>query len=134
MRTVMLDNSGQGFSSAAYLVLGGASRLEDVNTVVGVSRNPAMPASLDRTTTGVGKWTVEQVVLTHGHSDHCAGGIGEAMRSRCPSHYFGHGAPLTERGTGRRRESRNVPAKAGGSGAARNGIGFRRRRRRGNAI
>jgi glyoxylase-like metal-dependent hydrolase (beta-lactamase superfamily II) len=72
MRIVMLENSGQMYTSQAYLVLGSASRLGDVNTLVDVGQDPAILASVARAPTGVGKWPVEQVVLTHGHSDHCA--------------------------------------------------------------
>ena len=72
MRIVILENSGQVYTSQVYLVLGGASRLEDVNTLVDVGQDPAILASIERAPTGVGKWPVEQVVLTHGHSDHCA--------------------------------------------------------------
>ena len=53
-------------------MLGDASRLEDVNTLVDVGQDPAILASIERAPTGVGKWPVEQVVLTHSHSDHCA--------------------------------------------------------------
>lgn len=72
MRIVMLENGGQVYTSQVYLVLGDASRLEDVNTLVDVGQDPAILASVGRAPTGVGKWPVEQVVLTHGHSDHCA--------------------------------------------------------------
>ena len=72
MRIVTLENSGLMYTSEVYLVLGDASRLEDINTLVDVGQDPAILASLDRAPTGVGKWPVEQVVLTHGHSDHCA--------------------------------------------------------------
>jgi len=72
MRIVILENSGQVYTSQAYLVLGGASRIEDVNTLVDVGQDPAILASIERAPTGVGKWPVEQVVLTHNHSDHCA--------------------------------------------------------------
>ena len=72
MRVVILENSGQIYSSQVYLVLGSASRLEDVNTLVDVGQDPAILASIGRAPTGVGKWPVEQVVLTHCHSDHCA--------------------------------------------------------------
>jgi glyoxylase-like metal-dependent hydrolase (beta-lactamase superfamily II) len=72
MRIVILENSGQVYTSQVYLVLGGASRLEDVNTLVDVGQDPAILAGVERAPTGVGKWPVEQVVLTHGHSDHCA--------------------------------------------------------------
>jgi glyoxylase-like metal-dependent hydrolase (beta-lactamase superfamily II) len=72
MRIVMLESSGQVYTSQVYLVLGDASRLEDVNTLVDVGQDPAILASIGRAPTGVGKWPVEQVVLTHSHSDHCA--------------------------------------------------------------
>jgi glyoxylase-like metal-dependent hydrolase (beta-lactamase superfamily II) len=72
MRIVTLENSGEVYSSQVYLVLGDASRLEDVNTLVDVGQDPAILASIERAPTGVGKWRVEQVVLTHNHSDHCA--------------------------------------------------------------
>ena len=72
MRIVTLESSGRMYTSQVYLVLGDASGLEDVNTLVDVGQDPAILASIERAPTGVGKWPVEQVVLTHGHSDHCA--------------------------------------------------------------
>jgi glyoxylase-like metal-dependent hydrolase (beta-lactamase superfamily II) len=72
MRVVILENSGLVYTSQTYLVLGSGSRLEDVNTIVDVGQDPAILTSIQRAPTGVGKWPVEQVVLTHGHSDHCA--------------------------------------------------------------
>ena len=72
MRVVTLDNSGAVYTSQVYLVLGDANRMEDVNTLVDVGQDPAILASIERAPTGVGKWPVEQVVLTHSHSDHCA--------------------------------------------------------------
>ena len=72
MRVVTLENSGRMYTSQVYLVLGDANRLEDVNTLVDVGQDPAILASIERAPTGVGKWPVEQVVLTHSHSDHCA--------------------------------------------------------------
>jgi glyoxylase-like metal-dependent hydrolase (beta-lactamase superfamily II) len=72
MRIVTLENSGEIYTSEVYLVLGSASRLEDVNTLVDVGQDPAILASIDRAPTGVGKWPVEQVVLTHNHYDHTA--------------------------------------------------------------
>lgn len=72
MRVVTLENSGEMYTSQVYLVLGDGNRLEDVNTLVDVGQDPAILASIERAPTGVGKWPVEQVVLTHSHSDHCA--------------------------------------------------------------
>jgi glyoxylase-like metal-dependent hydrolase (beta-lactamase superfamily II) len=72
MRIVNLENSKQIYTSQVYLVLGDASRLQDRNTLVDVGQDPAILASIAKAPTGVGKWPVEQVVLTHGHSDHSA--------------------------------------------------------------
>ena len=72
MRILTLENSGRVYTCEVYLVLGGASRLDDVNTLVDVGQDPAILAGVERAPTGVGKWSVEQVVLTHCHSDHCA--------------------------------------------------------------
>ncbi len=72
MRVMTLENSGEIYTSQVYLVLGDASRIEDVNTLVDVGQDPAILASIARAPTGIGKWPVEQVVLTHAHSDHFA--------------------------------------------------------------
>ena len=72
MRIVTLENSGRIYTSQVYLVLGDASRLEDVNTLVDVGQDPAIVESIAQAPTGLGKWPVEQVVLTHSPSDHCA--------------------------------------------------------------
>jgi glyoxylase-like metal-dependent hydrolase (beta-lactamase superfamily II) len=72
MRIVTLENSGRVYTSQVYLVLGDASQLADVNTLVDAGADPMLLASIERAPTGVGKWPVEQVVLTHSHSDHCA--------------------------------------------------------------
>jgi glyoxylase-like metal-dependent hydrolase (beta-lactamase superfamily II) len=72
MRILTLNNSGRIYTSQVYLVLGDRSQLEDVNTLVDVGADPAIFASIDSAPSGVGKWAVEQVVLTHSHSDHCA--------------------------------------------------------------
>jgi len=72
MRIVTLENSGEIYTSQVYLVLGSQSRLDDVNTLVDVGQDPAILAAIRRAPTGVGKWPVEQVVLTNCHSDHCA--------------------------------------------------------------
>jgi len=72
MRVVTLENSGRIYTSRVYLVLGDACQLADVNTLVDVGADPALLESIKKAPTGVGKWAVDQVVLTHSHSDHCA--------------------------------------------------------------
>ena len=72
MRILTLETSGKVYTCQVYLVLGGASRIEDLNTLVDVGQDPAILTSIEMAPTGVGKWPVEQVVLTHNHSDHTA--------------------------------------------------------------
>jgi glyoxylase-like metal-dependent hydrolase (beta-lactamase superfamily II) len=72
MRILTLANSGNLYTCNVYLVLGSLSQLHDVNTLVDVGQDPAILASIERAPTGIGKWPVEQVVLTHDHSDHSA--------------------------------------------------------------
>jgi glyoxylase-like metal-dependent hydrolase (beta-lactamase superfamily II) len=72
MRIVTLANSGKVYTSQVYLVLGSFSGLADVNTLVDVGQDPAILTSIERAPTGVGKRPVEQVVITHDHSDHSA--------------------------------------------------------------
>jgi glyoxylase-like metal-dependent hydrolase (beta-lactamase superfamily II) len=72
MRVLKLENSGNVYTCNVYLVLGSLSQLDDVNTLVDVGQDPAILTSIERAPTGIGKWPVEQVVLTHDHSDHSA--------------------------------------------------------------
>lgn len=61
---------GHAYTSNVYLVTGDMRRVEDVNTLVDVGNDPTMLPTLTGIYAGVGKSPVEQVVLTHGHSDH----------------------------------------------------------------
>jgi glyoxylase-like metal-dependent hydrolase (beta-lactamase superfamily II) len=70
VRIVTLENSGKVYTCQVYLVLGDNSRMADRNTLVDVGHDPAVLAGIEAAPTGVGKWPVEQVVLTHNHSDH----------------------------------------------------------------
>jgi glyoxylase-like metal-dependent hydrolase (beta-lactamase superfamily II) len=68
------------YTCNVYLVRGDWNRLQDVNTLVDVGRDGSMIQVLEEVSTGVGKKKVDQVVLTHSHSDHAA--VLPAVRSR----------------------------------------------------
>lgn len=70
MRVVAVRNSGKVYTCNVYLVLGEWKRIEDINTLVDVGNDPAIVEVLQNTNMGLGKNRVEQVVLTHSHSDH----------------------------------------------------------------
>jgi glyoxylase-like metal-dependent hydrolase (beta-lactamase superfamily II) len=72
MKIISVPDSGSVYSSNVYLVLGEWNRIEDINTLVDVGSDPATLVHLEKMHTGVGKRKVEQVVLTHCHSDHSA--------------------------------------------------------------
>lgn len=61
---------GQAYTSNVYLITGDMRRVEDVNTLVDVGNDPTMLPELAAIYAGVGKSPVEQIVLTHSHSDH----------------------------------------------------------------
>jgi glyoxylase-like metal-dependent hydrolase (beta-lactamase superfamily II) len=72
VKIISVPDSGRVYSSNVYLVLGEWNRIEDINTLVDVGSDPVTLDQLDKIHTGVGKKKVEQVVITHCHSDHAA--------------------------------------------------------------
>lgn len=72
------------YSSNVYLVLGEWKRIEDINTLVDVGSDPDIAKAINTLDTGIGKVKVEQVILTHCHSDHTAAlsAVREAYRPR----------------------------------------------------
>ncbi len=70
MKIISVPDSGLVYSSNVYLVQGEWKRIEDINTLVDVGNDPAILDQLEKMNTGLGKKKVEQVVLTHCHSDH----------------------------------------------------------------
>ncbi len=71
MRVINLAATrGTVYTSNAFLVLGDYSTIADVNTLVDTGSDPAILEQLAKAPTGVGKRPVEQVILTHSHSDH----------------------------------------------------------------
>jgi len=73
MRVKCLVSDKNVYSSHAYLILGEWNRLEDINTLLDVGSNNGIVSRVAAMATGFGKHAVEQVVLTHSHSDHTAG-------------------------------------------------------------
>jgi len=70
MRVSNLTESSRIYTANVYLIRGDWNTLQDVNTLVDVGRDPAVLEALQSMSTGVGKRTVDQVVLTHSHYDH----------------------------------------------------------------
>lgn len=58
------------YSSNVYLILGDWSAIDDVNTLIDVGNDPSIIERIATAPTGLGKRPVEQVIITHNHSDH----------------------------------------------------------------
>lgn len=72
MNIIRIQASDRIYSSNAYLVLGDWKRIEDVNTLIDVGSDPDIIDKINAMNTGIGKRKVDQIILTHSHSDHTA--------------------------------------------------------------
>lgn len=73
MKVIGLRCNSRIYCCNSYLVLGNWNRLLDVNTLVDIGPDGYIIDEIGKSSTGVGKKPVEQVVLTHGHFDHAGG-------------------------------------------------------------
>ena len=72
MKILNLTADSQMYTSNAYLVMGTWNTIEDVNTLIDVGSDPIAIQKIENTNTGLGKKKIDQVILTHSHSDHTA--------------------------------------------------------------
>lgn len=70
MRIIPLKGHREVYTSNVYLVTGKWKRIADVNTLIDVGNDPSIIDVINNINCGVGKKKVEQVILTHDHSDH----------------------------------------------------------------
>ncbi len=70
MRITPIVGKNRVYSSNVYMVMGEWKRIEDMNTLVDVGNDPSIIDIIAKMHAGVGKNKVEQVVITHDHSDH----------------------------------------------------------------
>ena len=70
MKVLNLTLQSEVYTSNVYLLTGSWNRMDDLNTLIDVGRDPAILERIEKASTGVGKRRVEQVVLTHCHYDH----------------------------------------------------------------
>jgi glyoxylase-like metal-dependent hydrolase (beta-lactamase superfamily II) len=72
MKVFQLRAKRNLYTSNACLVTGEWNTIDDVNTLVDVGADISVIDDLDEIYTGVGKKKIDQVILTHAHSDHTA--------------------------------------------------------------
>lgn len=70
MKILPVIGDNNVYTSNVYLALGDWKRIEDINTLVDVGNDPSIIDVIETMNTGIGKKKVEQVILTHSHSDH----------------------------------------------------------------
>ena len=70
MKVISVAGNNQVYTSNIYLLLGEWKRIEDVNTLIDVGNDPSIIDIIENMNTGIGKNKVDQVILTHDHSDH----------------------------------------------------------------
>lgn len=70
MKIINLTRNSDIYTSNVYFLLGDWKAIDDVNALIDVGRDPSIINKINELDTGVGKKTVEKVVLTHGHYDH----------------------------------------------------------------
>ena len=70
MRILNLTEVSEIYTSNVFLVRGSFNAINDVNTLVDVGRDERIIKKIENINTGLGKKKIDQVILTHSHSDH----------------------------------------------------------------
>ncbi|MDR3560080.1 MAG: MBL fold metallo-hydrolase [Negativicutes bacterium] len=83
MRVVCLKTNPHQYSCKSYLILGNWNKIEDVNTLIDPGVDGYILPEIAGLSTGFGKKPVEQMILTHGHFDHCSGAKAVKAKHSC---------------------------------------------------
>jgi glyoxylase-like metal-dependent hydrolase (beta-lactamase superfamily II) len=70
MKIMNLTEDSKIYTSNVFLVLGEWNAIDDVNTLIDVGCDANIFDKIENTNTGLGKRKIDQVILTHSHSDH----------------------------------------------------------------
>ncbi len=73
VKVLPLKRNEKIYSAYSYLLLGGWSRIYDINTLIDVGTDAFIVDEIEHASTGIGKTPVEQIILTHNHFDHSSG-------------------------------------------------------------
>lgn len=72
MKIFNLTENSRLYTSNVFLILGTWNTLDDVTTLVDVGSDESIIYKIEHFNTGLGKRKIDQVILTHSHSDHAA--------------------------------------------------------------
>ncbi|NVM22379.1 MAG: MBL fold metallo-hydrolase [Desulfobacterales bacterium] len=70
MRIKNLTSGAKGYTCNVYLVQGDWDSVDDVNTLIDVGTDDSIIPRIKTSLTGIGKKTIDQILLTHGDHDH----------------------------------------------------------------
>jgi glyoxylase-like metal-dependent hydrolase (beta-lactamase superfamily II) len=96
MKIICLQANWAKYSCSSYMILGDWNRIEDVNTLIDAGVDGFVLKEIGRLSTGVGKRPVEQLVLTHGHFDHCSGAQAIKEKYACQIYGFSPQQPIDQ--------------------------------------
>jgi len=72
MRIINLTENSKLYTSNVFLVLGEWNTTADLTTLIDVGYDPQIIHKIENMNMGLGKKKIDQVILTHSHSDHVA--------------------------------------------------------------
>jgi glyoxylase-like metal-dependent hydrolase (beta-lactamase superfamily II) len=72
MKIFNLTEDSQIYTSNVFLVMGTWNTIDDINTLIDVGSDKKILEKIDHINTGLGKKKIDQVIITHSHSDHAA--------------------------------------------------------------
>jgi glyoxylase-like metal-dependent hydrolase (beta-lactamase superfamily II) len=70
LKIIQIKGRNDVYSSNVYMILGDWKRIEDKTTLIDVGSDPSIIDVINSMNTGLGKNKIDQVILTHNHSDH----------------------------------------------------------------
>jgi glyoxylase-like metal-dependent hydrolase (beta-lactamase superfamily II) len=70
LKIIQIKGYNNVYSSNVYMILGDWKRIEDKTTLIDVGSDPSIINVINNMNTGLGKNKIDQVILTHNHSDH----------------------------------------------------------------
>src|ERR1039457_211681 len=70
MKITNLTEDSKIYTSNVFLVLGTWNTVDDINTLIDVGSDEMIIKKIENINTGLGKKKIDQVILTHSHSDH----------------------------------------------------------------
>lgn len=70
MKVINLTQNSKYYTCNAYLILGDMNAISDVNTLIDAGSDIDIIKEIPTISTGVGKKMIENIIITHFHSDH----------------------------------------------------------------